>query len=76
MPFGYRPLIEFYTGLFVKGVGVKAWLRHDFIKIINSVGLRLPLTTTFQTEFIRELEVFPGEELAPKRPGRKPIDGK
>jgi len=28
------------------------------------------------TEFIRELEVFTGEELAPKRPGRKPIDGK
>jgi len=28
------------------------------------------------TEFIRKLEVFTGEELAPKRPGRKPFDGK
>ena len=28
------------------------------------------------TEFIRKLEVFTGGELAPKRPGRKPIDGK
>jgi putative transposase len=28
------------------------------------------------TEFIRKLEVFTGEELAPKRPGRKPIDDK
>ncbi len=28
------------------------------------------------TEFIRKLEVFTGEELAPKRTGRKPIDGK
>ena len=28
------------------------------------------------TEFIRELEVFTGEELAPKRPGRIPIVGK
>ncbi len=28
------------------------------------------------TEFIRKLEVFTGEELASKRPGRKPIDGK
>ncbi len=27
------------------------------------------------TEFIHELEVFTREELAPKRPGRKPIDG-
>ena len=27
------------------------------------------------TEFIRKLEVITGEELAPKRPGRKPIDG-
>ncbi len=27
------------------------------------------------TEFIRKLEVFTGEELAPKRPGRKPING-
>ena len=28
------------------------------------------------TEFIRKLEVFRGEELAPKRAGQKPIDGK
>jgi len=28
------------------------------------------------TEFIRKLEVFTGEELAPKRPSRKPFDGK
>ncbi len=28
------------------------------------------------TEFIRKLEVFTGKELAPKKPGRKPIDGK
>ena len=27
------------------------------------------------TEFIRKLEVFTGEELAPKKPGRKPFDG-
>jgi len=28
------------------------------------------------TEFIRKLEIFTGEELAPKRPGRNPIAGK
>ncbi len=28
------------------------------------------------TEFIHKLELFTGEELAPKRPGRKPNDGK
>ena len=28
------------------------------------------------TEFIRKLEVFTGEELTPNRPGRKLIDGK
>jgi len=28
------------------------------------------------TELIRKLEVFTGKELAPKRPVRKPIDGK
>jgi len=28
------------------------------------------------TEFIPKLEVFTGDDLAPKRPGRKAIDGK
>ena len=28
------------------------------------------------TKLIRKLEVFTSEELVPKRPGRKPIDGK
>lgn len=28
------------------------------------------------TEFIRELEISTGEELAPKRPGRKPYNDK
>ncbi len=28
------------------------------------------------TELIRKLEVFTDEELAPKKPDRKPIDGK
>jgi len=28
------------------------------------------------TEILRKLEVFTGEDLAPKKPDRKPIDGK
>jgi len=45
-------------------------------KFINSVGLRLRLTITSDTEFIRDLEEFPGEELAPKMPDRNSFDGK
>jgi len=43
----------------------------DLIKQLTRTGRPLD-----STEFIRELEVFTGEELAPKKPGRKPINGK
>ena len=43
----------------------------DLIKLHTRTGRPLG-----STEFIRELEVFTGEELAPKKPGRKPINGK
>ncbi len=43
----------------------------DLIKLHTRTGRPLD-----NTEFIRKLEVFTGEELAPKRPGQKPTDGK
>jgi putative transposase len=43
----------------------------DLIKQHTRTGRPLGIT-----EFIRKLEVFTGEELAPKRPGRKPINRK